>query len=171
MTIHMNPSQSGTAQAFSIGLTDSDHKNLTIRQGTRRDRQAVCRLEMACFGKARLLFGLWWLIGKPTTNLWVAEEAGQMIGYVIAYPNELSGHILPYIGGVGVSPTRRNAGIGAKMMLAALVQYPHLWLHVRASNAPAIRLYKKLGFIELKRELEFYSNGEDALILATKECN
>lgn len=131
----------------------------------------MCRLEMACFGKARLLFGLWWLIGKPTTHLWVAEEQDQMIGYVIAYPNEVAGQVLPYIGGVGVSPTRRNAGIGAKMMQAAMSQHPHLWLHVRASNAPAIRLYKKLGFIELKRELEFYSNGEDALVLATKECN
>ena len=154
-----------------MGLTDRDQDHLRIRQGTRRDRHAVCRLEMACFGKVRLLFGLWWLIGKPTTTLWVAEEADQLIGYVIAYSNELAGQVLPYIGGVGVSPARRNAGIGAKMMLAALAQYPQLWLHVRASNAPAIRLYKKLGFIELKRELEFYSNGEDALILATKECN
>ena len=140
-----------------------------VRQGTKRDRQDVCRLEMACFGKARLLFGLWWLIGKPGTQLWMAEDAQTKapVGYVIAYPNELANAMLPYVGGVGVSPERRKAGIGAQMMTVVLAQHAKLWLHVRASNVAAIRLYEKLGMMTLERKPKFYSNGEDALILGT----
>ena len=142
--------------------------SIQIRRGSPRDRHVVCRLEMACFGRARLLFGLWWLIGKPTTELWVAEDCGNLIGYVILYANELDGKMLPYIGGVGVTLERRKAGIGAQLMTPILAQHAKLWLHVRASNVAAIRLYEKLDMSELRRMPKFYSNGEDALILATR---
>jgi len=41
-----------------------------------------------------------------------------------------------------------------------------LTLEVRASNAPAIRLYDKLGFVEVGSRPGYYHNPkEDALIL------
>ena len=68
---------------------------------------------MACFGRARLLFGLWWLIGKPKTELWVAEDTTtpdkNLVGYVILYPNELEHTMLPYVGGVGPALRRTSA--------------------------------------------------------------
>ncbi|MBQ9103604.1 MAG: ribosomal protein S18-alanine N-acetyltransferase [Clostridia bacterium] len=39
-------------------------------------------------------------------------------------------------------------------------------LEVRSSNIPAISLYKKLGFNEISIRKKYYSNLEDALILA-----
>ncbi len=163
MTMHISAAQADRANHLPAGAMS----NLSIRRGTKSDRHEVCRLEMACFGRARLLFGLWWLIGKPTTELWVAEDAGTLVGYVILYANELDHVMLPYVGGVGVTPDRRKAGIGAQMMAPILAQHAKLWLHVRASNVAAIRLYEKLGMSELRRIAKFYSNGEDALILAT----
>jgi ribosomal protein S18 acetylase RimI-like enzyme len=50
-----------------------------------------------------------------------------------------------------------------------LAQHSKLWLHVRASNVAAIGLYEKLGMFELQRLAKFYSNGEDALILGTRQ--
>ena len=41
-----------------------------------------------------------------------------------------------------------------------------LLLEVRVSNAPAIRLYEKLGFVQVGRRPRYYTNPrEDALIL------
>ena len=72
---------------------------------------------------------------------------------------------------VAVHPDFRRRGI-AEALVTGLVeelktQGSHcLTLEVRASNAPAIALYKKLGFSEIGRRKNYYRNPrEDALIL------
>jgi ribosomal-protein-alanine N-acetyltransferase len=72
---------------------------------------------------------------------------------------------------VAVHPDHRRKGI-AESLIHALVQKlkeceSHcLTLEVRASNAPAIALYEKLGFTEAGRRRNYYRNPkEDALIL------
>ena len=72
---------------------------------------------------------------------------------------------------VAVHPDFRRKGI-AEALVNDLVDYlkkigSHcLTLEVRASNAPAISLYEKLGFAEIGRRKNYYRNPrEDALIL------
>ena len=72
---------------------------------------------------------------------------------------------------VAVHPDFRRRGI-AEALVNGLVdglktQGSHcLTLEVRASNAPAIALYEKLGFSEIGRRKKYYRNPrEDALIL------
>ncbi len=72
---------------------------------------------------------------------------------------------------VAVHPDFRRQGI-AEALVNALVENlkkmgSHcLTLEVRASNAPAIALYEKLGFHEIGRRRNYYRNPrEDALIL------
>ena len=72
---------------------------------------------------------------------------------------------------VAVHPDFRRQGI-AEALVKALVENlkkmgSHcLTLEVRASNAPAIALYEKLGFHEIGRRKNYYRNPrEDALIL------
>ena len=72
---------------------------------------------------------------------------------------------------VAVHPDFRRQGI-AEALIHSLVEQlkamgSHcLTLEVRASNAPAIALYEKLGFSEIGRRKNYYRNPrEDALIL------
>ena len=72
---------------------------------------------------------------------------------------------------VAVHPDFRRQGI-AEMLITELVKNLKqkgsrcLSLEVRASNAPALALYGKLGFSEIGRRKNYYRNPrEDALIL------
>ena len=97
----------------------------------------------------------------------VAEEEGRLAGYVGSQTvcNETD------MMNVAVHPDFRRRGI-AEALVNALVEElkameSHcLTLEVRASNAPAIALYEKLGFAEIGRRKNYYRNPrEDALIL------
>lgn len=139
---------------------------VTVRVATRKDRGAIRKIECASFGRWRFLFGLWQRAGARDTRSWVAFVNGKPAGYLIAYQKPLGALKRLYIGGVGVLPALRGQRIGEKLVLEALLLDPATWLHVRASNAPAIRLYERLGMRVINRIMHFYGNGEDALVMS-----
>ena len=64
----------------------------------------------------------------------------------------------------------RRQGIGAALIRELAVRAKEkgalrFHLEVRASNAPAIALYKKLGFVETTRRPGYYQNPEEDAIL------
>lgn len=72
---------------------------------------------------------------------------------------------------LAVLPEYRNMHIGS-MLLKNLIEktdnmlYKKIFLEVRASNTPAINLYKKYGFNEVSIRKNYYTdNGEDAIIM------
>jgi GNAT superfamily N-acetyltransferase len=87
----------------------------------------------------------------------VAVEAGTAVGLAnLGRRGERT-----WVGGVGVIPARRGAGIGEQLMRGLFKQARDLGarqmgLEVIAENAAAISLYEKLGF-EATRELEVLS--------------
>ena len=72
---------------------------------------------------------------------------------------------------VAVHPNFRRQGIAEALVNGLVKQLKAMGSHcltleVRASNAPAISLYEKLGFSEIGRRKNYYRNPrEDALIL------
>jgi ribosomal-protein-alanine N-acetyltransferase len=72
---------------------------------------------------------------------------------------------------VAVHPDFRRKGIAEALVNGLVEQLKTMGSHcltleVRASNAPAIALYEKLGFVEIGRRRNYYRNPrEDALIL------
>lgn len=109
----------------------------------------------------------------------VAEVGGRVVGYVMSRVEYgwsnlhrgkpvRKGHIVS----VGVLPEARRLGIATVMMLRAMkamkVYYgaAEVYLEVRVSNTPAISLYEKLGYRVVGRIPKYYSDGEDAYLMA-----
>ena len=97
----------------------------------------------------------------------VAAEGEQVAGYIGSQTVRDETDMM----NVAVHPDFRRQGI-AEALVNELVENlkklgSHcLTLEVRASNAPAISLYEKLGFHEIGRRRNYYRNPrEDALIL------
>ena len=100
--------------------------------------------------------------------LWlVAVEGDRVLGYVGSQTVLGQADMM----NLAVAPEYRQKGI-AQALVNELIsrlrqnQVTCLTLEVRASNAPAIRLYDKLGFVPVGCRPNYYHNPkEDALIL------
>ncbi len=94
-------------------------------------------------------------------------------GYIIFWIVGSEAHIL----NIAVHPRFRRRGIGKKLLLHALKYslikgVEDVYLEVRVSNIPAIRLYEALGFVQLGIRPHYYAdNGEDAIIMAFNRKN
>ena len=67
---------------------------------------------------------------------------------------------------VVVAEDARRRGIGRALLAAALARAPAArvaHLEVRASNAAAIALYERLGFVAVGRRPRYYEGREDAV--------
>lgn len=111
---------------------------------------------------------------------YVAEIDGKVVGYVMPriewgqsefslFPKFVrKGHIVS----IAVLEPYRRKGIGEALMRATLKKMKEVYkaeeayLEVRVSNYPAINLYKKLGFKEVKVLKHYYADGEDAYLMA-----
>jgi ribosomal-protein-alanine N-acetyltransferase len=113
----------------------------------------------------------------PATFI-VAEIESKVIGYIMcrietnlfSFGNIKKGHVIS----VAVLPEYQHTGIGNALMLEALQNMQKLYkakecyLEVRVSNAPAIGLYKKLGFA-IRRTLNgYYADNESAYLMSKK---
>ncbi|WP_297489198.1 ribosomal protein S18-alanine N-acetyltransferase [Thermococcus sp.] len=146
---------------------------VVIRPAKIFDISDVMRIERESFREAypRGIF-LLFLENNPDTFL-VAEYAGRIIGYIMAYMRpDLEGHIMS----IAVDPNYRGKGIGSALLTEAIERLikrgaRYVGLEVRTSNTRAIKLYERFGFRKVKRIMGYYSDGEDAyyMILPAEE--
>jgi ribosomal-protein-alanine N-acetyltransferase len=146
---------------------DAASHSISVHTAAWRDMFSICKLESESFGAARILFGLWQRVGQAGVTTWIARSNRTSAGYLIAYPRELGSESIPYVAGVGVSGAFKRRGIGRELMLASMDAFPRVWLHVRADNTPAIRMYESLNFAMQDRIHAFYQNGDDALVMTS----
>jgi ribosomal-protein-alanine N-acetyltransferase len=101
------------------------------------------------------------------SHLLLVDE--QVIGYFIA--SSVAGEVT--LMNIAIAPEVQGQGLGV-ILLQFLKNYSQakdeeeVWLEVRASNLYALKLYQKLGFVELDRRKDYYpcKNGrEDAVIM------
>jgi len=101
---------------------------------------------------------------------WVYESQQTLRGYAVMSFGAGEAHLL----NLCVGPEWQGAGIGRKLLCHVLTQAERLaateiFLEVRPSNAPALRLYRELAFREIGRRRGYYpahDGREDALVLA-----
>jgi len=105
----------------------------------------------------------------------VAKHGLQTVGYImIRVEKTLS--VLKWLNrahviSVTVHKAFRRQGIGRRLMLIACnnayseYKATEVYLEVRVTNAPAISLYKKLGFEIKEVSVGYYSDGEDAYVM------
>lgn len=141
---------------------------LTIRPLTLSDLDAVLAVEEASFtapwSRAQFIQEL----ESPLACCRAAETAdGTLAGYLclMFVADECT------VMDVAVAPSRRGEGTGRRLMEWTLEECRrrgarHLHLEVRVSAAPAIALYRAMGFAETGRRSRYYRDGEDALVMA-----
>jgi len=101
---------------------------------------------------------------KDGINL-VAEDNGRVIGLLESSIGKLpkTKHTI-YSNQMNVSKEYRRKGVGKKLFLELLIlakknKIKMIYLHVVATNVPAISLYKKMGFKKTGKVLNEYKFG------------
>ena len=153
------------------GSASEDVSALTVVPAEPAHIPAIAALERVCFS-------------HPWTEQMIAEElenpiavfrtallGGRVAGYVGMQAVAGEG----YIANLAVDPALRRRGIGERLLsdllgYARAQGFSFVTLEVRVSNAPAIRLYEKLGFRKLGKRPRFYDDpAEDAWIMTNAE--
>jgi [ribosomal protein S18]-alanine N-acetyltransferase len=93
-----------------------------------------------------------------------ARVDGVLVGYVLFWHVTDEIHLL----NVAVAPSERRKGIGRRLVEEVLAYAKDsaarkVLLEVRESNAPAIALYERLGFVRFNVRSRYYADGEDGI--------
>ena len=139
---------------------------MTIERMNETHVAAVAALEKLCFAVPWILSSIASELNNPLALWLVAVEDGDLIGYIGSQSVMGESDMM----NVAVHPDHRRKGLGEMLVLALCEalsgENTSLALEVRASNAPAISLYEKLGFVQVGLRRNYYRNPkEDALIL------
>lgn len=140
---------------------------MEIRQMKKEDILRLAELEKLCFSDPWSVSAFEYELKNPLSLWLVAAEGDTVAGYIGSQTVMEESDMM----NVAVAPEFRRKGIAEKLILALIerlkARQSHcLTLEVRVSNAPAIGLYHKLGFLQVGRRPGYYRNPrEDALIL------
>ena len=127
----------------------------------------IAELEKLCFSAPWSEKSIASELTNPLSYWLVALDGEKLAGYIGSQSVMGESDMM----NVAVSPDYRRQGIGEGLVKALCDRLKEqgntcLTLEVRVSNAPAIALYEKLGFVEVGCRPNYYHNPkEDALIL------
>ena len=101
------------------------------------------------------------LANNPYANYFVYEVDGKIVGYLNCWVNDNT-EVLNF----AVYQEYRNQGIG-DLLYKELekIAVGIISLEVRVSNENAIKFYTKRGFNKVAIRKNYYSNGEDAILM------
>ena len=140
---------------------------MLIREMCESDLAQVMEIETNCFSDAWSENNFLDSLRLEETCFLVAEEDGQIAGYIGMYLTVPEGAIV----NVAVDERFRKNGVGTLLLGEMLKrakegQISQVCLEVRYHNVPAIGLYQKMGFEEIGVRKDFYSfPKEDARIM------
>lgn len=140
---------------------------MIITKMTEEHIQQIAELEMLCFNDPWSENSIASELNNRLSLWFVAVDVDQVVGYVGSQTVLGETDMM----NIAVHPDWRKKGIGTALInelinTLRLSGSHSLMLEVRASNEPAISVYKNLGFMEVGCRKNYYRNPrEDALIL------
>src|SRR5262245_13701709 len=97
-------------------------------------------------------------VKRDPAGVFVAEEGGQVVGYVTTWIDREGG--IGNIPNLAVAASHRNRGLGRTLLEHALNHFrgaglSHAKIETLAQNAVGNHLYPSLGFVEVARQVHF----------------
>ena len=142
-----------------------------VRKVRKEDLPAISLIEASSYPEpwSMKAFETEFLKNADNKNIFLVAYDGaedKIAGYVMG--DRISGFI--GILNLAVSSEYRNKGIALELMKALEREafqagFMHLTLEVREDNAPAVRLYKKLGYAVKGKREKYYENKIAALLM------
>ena len=146
---------------------------MQIREWQFKDILALSELESSCFTSDAWSYRTFAAcFENPAFCGVVAEDGDEIVGYggITAAADSAD------VENVLVAEGFRRCGIGTKLLkklisVARSKGAKDIFLEVRVSNAAAMAMYLKCGFVGVYARKKYYSDGEDCLVmkLACKE--
>lgn len=142
----------------------------TIICAQERHLDELLELDKQCFSVPWIREQFLYCLDQATIDCFAAvdEEDGAVLGYAIL------GHVLDEgsLDNIAVAPSHRREGIAAALLDRALRRAAELslafvTLEVRQSNAPAIALYGKFGFVPVGKRKGYYEKPREDAVLMT----
>ena len=142
-----------------------DSPSITIRRLVYADLPEVIGIERQCFPTPWSLAMFVLELSKPAGICLALEDEDALAGYLVCSRFEDVWHLM----NVSVDPRRHRRGHASALidkLLGKVGDDARLTLEVRPSNAAAVSLYERYGFLSVGRRKSYYhDNGEDALIM------
>ncbi|MBQ3020036.1 MAG: ribosomal protein S18-alanine N-acetyltransferase [Clostridia bacterium] len=137
-----------------------------IRAWEEKDLPKIAELERECFSDPWNEQALFSSFTLPFSHCFLIEDKGQVCGYCILSVLFEDAEVL----NIAVSKEYRKKGYGGLLMENMLERARALgatqcFLEVRESNAAAIALYTKYGFLQYGIRKNYYEDGENALTM------
>jgi ribosomal-protein-alanine N-acetyltransferase len=140
-----------------------------LRDFRSEDLETLYRIDQACFapGIAYSREALGEFIGHRRSRTWVAEERGEVVGFLIA---ERQAHRVAHIVTIDVVEGWRRRRVGSVLMDAAEEwareqQLVLVYLEAAENNAPARNFYEARGYRKVDHVRNYYSDGASAWIM------
>ena len=129
----------------------------------------VAAIENDCFSHPWSRRSLESELQNETSRFLVAVEDGKVIGYIGMSAVLDEG----YLFNVAVDSHYRKKGVGSALVRELVTwcqkhDFAFLTLEVRESNAPAIALYSRFGFVRVGERKNYYSDPAENALLMTK---
>lgn len=140
---------------------------MIIRDYIHKDFKEILEIDKEAFSPRNPAYDVYVYITYGS-DLLVADTGSRIAGYIVTLDiDEFTGKIMAF----AVKKEFRGMGIG-KMLLSEAIKRLEgrgkrkIILEVRVSNVPAQKLYKKFGFEIVDVIHGYYSDGEDAYLMA-----
>ena len=105
-------------------------------------------------------------VRRPGTELFLARDGEERLGFLLVAPRGLAG--APYIASIAVAEAARGRGVGSRMLAWAEQHFAgsrDLFLLVSSFNVRAQQLYLRHGYVQVGDIPDYIVPGHSELIL------